>query len=109
MALTLSGGTTAGTALPAATIKALGAQRVQFDVAGTYVDGGHAAFATFVKTVLGTRITIIDAIMTKPGGTNHFYYDITNDKLMAYDAANVQVVAGVAVSATNVEMLILFQ
>jgi hypothetical protein len=110
MALTPAGGTTAGTALPAATIKAIGAQRIQFDVTGTYVTGGHAAWATYVKTILGSRITIIDCIDVKPGGAFRLAYDITNDKLMVFVASTgVEVANGAAVTLVNAEMLVLFQ
>jgi hypothetical protein len=110
MALTPAGGTTVGTALPAATIKAIGARRIQFDVTGTYATGGHAAWAAYVKTILGSRITIIDCIDVKPGGAYHLYYNHTTDKLMIFvGSTQVEVGNGVGVTITDGEMLVLFQ
>lgn len=110
MAMTNSGGTAIGTALPAATIKALGIQRVQFDTTGTYPPGGIPAFSTFLKTVLGTRITVVDVIEAIPGGAYHLAYDKTNDTLLVYvGATKVEVAGGAALTLTNAEVIVLFQ
>ena len=110
MAITLGGGTTVGNQGHGATVKPYGFARIQFDSAGTYVAGGDDDFQTFVRTILGTKITMVDAIMVKPGGAFNLYWDQTNDKLMAYVASTgVEVAGGVAVVLTNVEMLIIYE
>jgi hypothetical protein len=111
MALTPAGGAAVGTALPAATIKAIGCQRIQFDITGTYVNpGGHAAWTTFVRTILGTRITPVAMIDALPGGAYKLYWDKTNDALRIFVASTgVEVANGVAVTITNGEMDVLYQ
>lgn len=110
MAITLSGGTTVGNAGPVATIKPVGVTRIQFDIAGTYVTGGYADFQTFVRTILGTKVTMVDAWMTMPGGAFYAYWDQTNDKLKLYVASTgIEVGNGVACDNTNLEMTVIFE
>lgn len=110
MAITLSGGTIAGNQGHGATVKPYGFARVQFDAAGTYDTGGYADFETFVRTVLGTKVTIVDCFQAKPGGAYHLFYDATNDKLMIYVGTTmVEVGNGVAVTITNAEILVIYE
>lgn len=110
MALTISGGTTVGTQLPAATIKAIGCRRVQLDATGTYVTGGHADLTTALRAILGTRITPLAVVMAKPGGAYYAYWDAVNDTLMLYvGATGVEVANAASVTLTNLELDVFYQ
>jgi hypothetical protein len=111
MAITLAGGTTVGNAGHGATVKPYGFVRVQFDASGTYETGGYADFETFVKAITGlTKITMVDAVMTMPGGAYNLYWDQVNDKLVIFvGSTQVQVANAASVTLTNAEMLVIYE
>jgi len=110
MALTPAGGAAIGTAGHGATMKPYGFQRIQFDITGTYVAGGHAAWTTYIRTILGAKVTPIDMWDALPGGAYHLYWDKTNDKLRVFvGATGVEIAAGQAVTVVNGEMTVVYQ
>ena len=110
MAITLAGGATVGNQGHGATMKPYGFARIQFDASGTYATGGVPDFATFVQTILGTKVTMVDAYMALPGGAYNLYWDQTNDKLVIYvGSTQVEVADSTSTTLTNAEMLVVYE
>jgi len=116
MAITLSGGATIGQQGLGGVSKMSQKNRVQFDIAGTYVAGGKTGFAAFIKAItnLGSRITIVD-IQAADVATNSGYvlaYHRATDTLRIYGtgaankAALSELGAGDACDIANVEVIV---
>lgn len=94
------------------TVRVESKTRVQFDLDGDYTAGGYAAFSTFLKTVLGTRVSIISVKQENFSGGYKLWWDRVNDTLIVAQGAaglgpDSAVPAHTDLSAvTNVEMIV---
>ncbi len=84
--MALTNGTTIGTQGQFATIKAETKARVHFHLDASYPTGGYTAFTTYLKTILGTKITVVDVVFTDVGASGGYVlsWDRSADTLMVY-------------------------
>lgn len=113
--MALGSGTTIGQQGLGGTIKMQNKSRIHFHLDDSYPTGGYTAFSTFVKTILGSRITILDIYQTDIGASGGYVlaWDRSADTLMVYGTGAAQygplsqVQNATNLSAqTNVEMIV---
>ena len=102
--MALGSGTTIGQQGLGGTIKMCNKSRIHFHLDASYPTGGYTAFSTFVKTILGTKITILDIYQSDIGAAGGYLlsWDRSVDTLMIYGtgAANKAVLTQID-NATN--------
>jgi hypothetical protein len=83
--MAITNGATVGQQGMGSTVRMTNKQRIKFDLDADYATGGYASFvATTVKTILGSKITVLDIVQVSPAGGYLLWWDRANDKLMVY-------------------------
>lgn len=84
--MALTGGAIVGQQGLGSTVKMMNRSRIKLAADNSYPSGGYTSFSTFVKTILGTKITIIDIYQTDIGSAGGYLaaWDRSADTLMFY-------------------------
>lgn len=83
--MAITNGATVGQQGMGSTVRMTNKQRIKFDLDADYQTGGYASFvATTVKTVLGSKITVLGIEQASPAGGYKLWWDRANDKLMVW-------------------------
>ena len=112
--MALSNGSSPGFAGFSSTVRMHNHERIQFDLDSSYPTGGYTSFGDFVKTILGTEISIVDIQQTTPCGGYKLWWDRANDTLMVYQypnalGASTEVPNGTDLSAvTDAELVVTY-